>query len=399
MLQVSEALARVLANAVPVETEIVCLLDADGRVLAKALTARRSQPPFNVSAMDGFAVVRNDVLSPPVVLNVIGVSAAGHGYHQPLAPGDAVRIFTGAPLPPNADAIVIQENTRSVGQQVEVLEGLPNPGHVRAAGMDFRTGETLLAAGRRLTARDVSLAAAMGYASLEVRRRPRVDIIATGDEIVLPGDPIGVDQIVCSNPFGVAGIVQRAGGSPYFRGIAPDEHSALAEMCKCAIGADLLITIGGASVGDHDIVAPVLKSMGMTLDFWKIAMRPGKPLMCGQIGSTLVIGLPGNPVSSLICSHVFIRPLIHALLNVSPGEPDLEMATAAVALDPNGSRQHYMRAIATRTGEGEVLVTPVASQDSSLLRALAASNALIVRPPNAPPVTKGSQVPITRIDF
>ena len=399
LICVAEARSRILADAEPVATEIVDLMACDGRVLAGPVAARRTQPPFDTSAMDGYAVRRSDVAQLPARLDVVGEAAAGRGYDGAVEPGQAVRIFTGAPVPDAADAVVIQENTERDGDHVVVTMGAPERGHIRKRGIDFETGAELFDAGRRLTPRDVTLAAAMGHDSLSVRRKPVVALLATGDELVLPGQPVGRDQIVCSNPFGISAMVERAGGAAQFLGIAPDTREDLSAMCSRARDADILVTIGGASVGDHDLVGPVLRDMGMELDFWRIAMRPGKPLMFGRLDRTFVIGLPGNPVSSLICSRIFLLPLISALLGCA-SEPDLtEVAAAAVAMDKNGPREHYMRATVEHDQDGTRHVRPIASQDSSLLAPLAGADVLIVRPANDPPVAAGDSVRIMRLDF
>ncbi len=399
LLSVAQARARILANARTLNTETVALFDADGRTLARDLQALRTQPPFDVSAMDGFAVRRDDVATLPVRLTLIGEAAAGRGFDGCVGEGQAVRIFTGAPVPGGANAIVIQENTRYDLNQVDIIAGAPETGHIRKRGIDFAHGDRLIAAGTVLNARDVTLAAAMGHASLGVRRRPKVALIATGDELVLPGAPVGADQIVCSNPFGIAAMVRRAGGEPMFLGIAPDDRDALGALCRQAADADILVTIGGASVGDHDIVAPVLQALGMALDFWRIAMRPGKPLMFGRLAHSYVIGLPGNPVSSLICTRVFVVPLIRALLGQTAIDTRMERAVAGAAMAANGPRQHYMRAVSRPGDDGVLHVTPIASQDSSLLASLAKSDVLIVRPPNDRPVSVGQPVSVLRLDF
>ena len=399
LISVADARSRILAQAQPLANEQVDLISCDGRVLGAALAAQRTQPPFDVSAMDGYAVRRADVAGLPARLDVIAQSAAGRGYNGKVGPGQAVRIFTGAPVPEAADAIVIQEDTERDGDQVVVTRGAPDPGHIRKRGIDFEEGAVLVNAGRRLTPRDVTLAAAMGHDRLAVRRRPVVAILATGDELVLPGQPVGRDQIVCSNPFGIAAMIARAGGTARFLGIAPDTREDLGEMCNRARGADVLVTIGGASVGDHDLVGPVLQDMGMELDFWRIAMRPGKPLMFGRLDQTFVIGLPGNPVSSLICTRIFLLPLIDALLGSDTGPERTEAAVSAVAMDQNGPREHYMRATLEFDDRGNRCVRPITSQDSSLLAPLARSDVLIVRPSHDLPVAAGDSVRIMRLDF
>ncbi|MFZ4806929.1 MAG: gephyrin-like molybdotransferase Glp [Hyphomicrobiaceae bacterium] len=398
-LTVAEALARVLDGATPLETETVDVAEAQGRTLAAPLAARLTQPPFDASAMDGYAVRAADVARLPARLAVIGEAAAGHPFAGSVGAGEAVRIFTGAPVPQGADAVVIQENTRRDGTAVVVTEGTPEAGHVRRRGFDFAAGDALLAAGRRLGPRELSLAAAMGHGEIAVRRAPRVAVLATGDELVLPGETPGPGQIVCSNHLGVAALCRQAGAVVRFLGIARDTTKSLDHHIAAATDADVLVTIGGASVGDHDLVGTVLRSHGMALDFWKIAMRPGKPLMFGKLGAQRVLGLPGNPVSSLICARVFVVPLIAALLGRPSTAETLETMPAGAPIERNGSRQHYMRATVRPGPDGRQAAHPARSQDSSLLSPLAESNAFIVRPIDAPAVAAGGDVQILRLDF
>lgn len=399
-LTVEEARDRIVAGLPPLpRIEQVPLLEAAGRVLAEPLKALRTQPPFNASAMDGYAIRAADVARLPATLTVIGESAAGHGFHKPLGPGEAVRIFTGAPIPDGADAIVIQENTRRDANRVTITEGEIDPSFVRPKGGDFSAGTVHIPAGRRLTARDVTLAAAMGHPRVPVRAAPKVALLATGDELVLPGEPIGQDQIVCSNVYGIAAMVVAAGGAPQFVGIAKDTAESLMAHVAKAADADIIVTIGGASVGDHDLVAPVLTKRGMTLDFWKLAMRPGRPLMYGRLGKQHVLGLPGNPVSSLVCTRLFLTPLVRALLGLEPEPARPLTARTRVALEANGPRAHYMRGTITPGADGTPEVTPVRSQDSSLLTPLAESACLIVRPIRAPAAPAGAAVPVLSLDF
>jgi molybdopterin molybdotransferase len=398
-LAVEEALARVLAGVTPTEIERVPLMAARGRVLAEVLAAGHDQPPFDASSMDGYAVRAADVAALPASLAVVGEAAAGRGFAGGVNTGQAVRIFTGAPLPAGADLVVIQENTRRDGVQVVVEATSADGPFIRRRGFDFARGATLLTPPRRLTARDVALAAAMGHAALPVRRRPVVAILATGDELVLPGRAVGPDQIVCSNPFGVAAMVEDAGGEARFLGIARDDRADLARRFAEADGADVLVTIGGASKGDHDLVAPVLESRGVRLDFWNIAMRPGKPMMFALDGRRRVLGLPGNPVSALICTRVFLVPLLRSLVGLDAGPEKPEPALAAVAMEANGPRQHYARGLIERGADGSERVRPVRSQDSSLLSPLAAADCLIVRPSHAAEVPAGGPVGILRLDF
>lgn len=399
-LTVEDALVRILACASPITNQqTVPLEEADGRVLARPLQALLTQPPFSASAMDGYAVRAADVVTLPARLRVIGEAAAGHAFADPIAAGEAVRIFTGAPIPPGASAIVIQENTERAADHVVVTDGKPDAEHIRPCGGDFRSGDTLIGNDRRLTSRDITLAAAMGHGRIEARRRPVVAVLATGDELVVPGATPGPDQIVCSNALGVAAMVRMAGGEPRLIGIARDSAESLGSHIDRAAAADILVTIGGASVGDHDLVGPVLARRGLDLSFWKIAMRPGKPLMYGRLDGQHVLGLPGNPVSSLVCARLFLVPLVRALLGLEP-EPDRSLdAVAACPIGRNGPRAHYMRATLTRAAGGVLHATPAPNQDSSLIRPLAAADCLLVRPINAAPTAAGDRVPVLLMDF
>ncbi|MEO1544313.1 MAG: gephyrin-like molybdotransferase Glp, partial [Pseudomonadota bacterium] len=368
MLSVADARARILADVAAVsETETVPLIEAAGRVTAAPVLARFDQPPFAASAMDGYAVRANDLAGSKPEFVVVGEAAAGHGYAGQVGAHEAVRIFTGAPLPAGADAIVIQENVNRQDDRIHVVDGQPEPGHVRPKAGDFARGDALIAANQLLTSRDVTLAAAMGHAALTVRRKPVVAILATGDELVMPGEAPGADQIVCSNSFGLAAMVRAFGGEAQCLGIARDTADDLNAHLDRAENADVLITIGGASVGDHDLVADVLQARGMSLDFWKIAMRPGKPLMFGRIGETRMIGVPGNPVSSLICGRLFGVPLIQRLLGLPGLAPVPRMLPLAGTIPANGPREHYMSGQIVEGPEGRFSVVASASQDSSLL--------------------------------
>jgi molybdopterin molybdotransferase len=399
-LTVEQARNEVLRGVKPIaDIERVPLMNAAGRVLAAPLLATLTQPPFAASAMDGYAVRAADVTSLPARLKVVGEAAAGHALATRIGPGEAARIFTGAPLPDGADAIVIQENTTRDGDRVTIIAGEPDAEHVRPRAGDFSLGDQLFATGRRLGVHEITIAAAAGHPQLAVRRKPRIALLATGDELVLPGTTPRADQIVCSNPYGIAALVAAAGGEPLFLGIAADTRESLDAHIARAADADVLVTLGGASVGDHDLVGPVLQARGLSLAFWKIAMRPGKPLMFGALGAQRVLGLPGNPVSSLITARLFLVPLIHALLGL-PAEPEVTAtAFAATALPANGPRAHYMRATKRQRTDGALEVVPVRSQDSSLLSPLIDADCLIVRPIGAPAVTVGDAVPILPLDL
>jgi molybdopterin molybdotransferase len=402
LLPVADALAQVLSSAgsaLPAET--IPLADAHNRRLANGLAARRTQPPAPLSAMDGYAVRRADIETVPATLKLIGTSAAGHGFRGTVGTGETVRIFTGAPLPDGADTIVIQEDTDTSGNAITMKESEPLGRHVRAAGLDFKTGDVLLEAGRRLGPAELALAAAMNHSHVEVARKPLVAILATGDELVAPGQEPGPDQIVASNNFAVAAYVERAGGKVLDLGIAPDNFPAIEGAIRRAREekADILVTLGGASVGDHDLVQDALKNEGMDLGFWRIAMRPGKPLMHGVIGDMRVLGLPGNPVSAIVCAILFLVPLVRALT----GDPDAGAdpsipATLGEDMRENDTRQDYVRSRVAGLSEGLPVATPFSRQDSSMLGTLAQSQGLIIRPPFAPAAKQGDPCRIILLD-
>lgn len=399
-LSVSEALTRILHAVTVMASEQVALADANGRILAEDVAATLTQPPFDASAMDGYAVCMSDVARLPATLEVIGEAAAGSGFSGTLGPGQAVRIFTGAPVPQGADAIVIQENTNQADGQVTVHDGTPDPNHIRPRGLDFSRGDTLLRAGDKLSARTLTLAAAMGHSHLTVRRKPRVAIIATGNELVLPGEAVGQDQIVCSNPFGLLAMTNAAGGDGQFIGIARDDREALRAALAQTKDADIIVTIGGASVGDHDLVGPVFKEAGMALDFWRIKMRPGKPLLFGRLNTQRVLGLPGNPTSSLICARVYLVPLIAALLGQDPTPlTEGEAATLSEALPANGPREHYMRGVIEHRDGQSMHVRALSKQDSSMLTPLANADCLIIRESHAPKADVNDKVIVLKLDF
>jgi molybdopterin molybdotransferase len=394
MISVEEALARLLAPLEALPPEQVSVADAVGRVLAEDVAARRTQPPFAVSAMDGYAVRAADVAQVPARLKIVAEIPAGAGFGGTISAGETARIFTGAPLPAGADAIVIQEDTERDGDQVEIREGAPKGRYVRRAGLDFAEGDVLLRAGRRLTPRDIGLAAAMNRPWLFVHRRPRVGILSTGDEIVMPGDPIGPHQIVSSNALGLAAFATACGALPILVGNAPDDPDALRHIAMAAQGVDLFVTTGGVSVGEHDLVREVLSEEGLAIDFWQIAMRPGKPLMVGKYRGTPMVGLPGNPVSTLVCSLLFLKPALERLSGLpDDGEPQTT-ARLGIALKQNDRRQDYLRARLQRAPDGALEVVPFEVQDSSMMRPLAASDCLVMRPPHAPALPAGSEVPI-----
>lgn len=402
LIPVAEALARVLASvAAPVEAETVPLARAAGRTLAADVVASRTQPPFPASAMDGYAVRSADAAMVGATLRLIGTSAAGHGFPGRIGAGEAVRIFTGAPVPEGADAILIQEDAAAEAGAVRVLEPVEPARFIRRAGLDFTAGQTLIPAGTSLDARRLALAAAAGHPRLPVRRRPRVAILATGDELVEPGATPGWDQIVASNSLALGALAAEAGADIVDLGIAGDDHDALADAFRRARAAraDLLVTLGGASVGDHDLVQAALAKEGLELGFWRVALRPGKPLMHGRLGDMLVIGLPGNPVSSIVCGLLFVVPAIRALQgDPRAGADRSEPATLGRDMPENDGRADYMRAsLALEPGRLPV-ATAEQRQDSSMLAVLGRSEALLLRAPHAPAARAGDPCRIIRLD-
>jgi molybdopterin molybdotransferase len=401
LLPVEEALAAILEGVAPTEPEFVSIFSCRNRTLAQDVASLRTQPPFATSAMDGYAVRAADIARPGARLRLIGTSAAGHRFAGEMGAGETVRIFTGAPLPAGADTILIQENASVSNDIVTPSQSEPLGRFVRAAGLDFHEGEVLLSAGTRIGAREISLAAAMNHAALPVHRRPRVAILATGDELAQPGGQAGPDQIIASNHLGVGAAVESAGGEAIHLGIAEDNFPSLEKHIAAARDqrADVLVTIGGASVGDHDLVQSALGREGMALDFWRIAMRPGKPLMFGQLGPMRIIGLPGNPVSSIVCALIFIQPLVRALSGDRAAAADRsEPAIAGAPLPANDERQDYLRAKICSYSNGLPVVVPHARQDSSMLSTLAQSDALLIRGVHAPALAEGQPCRILRLD-
>ena len=401
LIPVAEALARILAS-VPRATavEVVPLGAAAGRTLAADVVATRTQPPFPASAMDGYAVRAADATA-SASLRLVGTSAAGHGFSGTIGPGETVRIFTGAPVPEGADGILIQENARAEGPAIHVLEAVTPQKFVRRAGLDFSEGDVLLTEGDTLDARRLALAAAAGRGSVAVRRKPRVAILATGDELVQPGEVPAWDQIVASNALALAALVNGSGGEAIDLGIAGDTLPALeAAFARArAAEADLLVTLGGASVGDHDLVQTALAAEGLELGFWRVALRPGKPLMHGHLGDMLVIGLPGNPVSSIVCGLLFVVPAVRALLgDPRAGADRSEPATLGRDLDANDGRQDYMRAVLDTAPDRLPVAHPESRQDSSMLAVLGRAEALLVRAPHAPAARAGNPCRIIRLD-
>jgi molybdopterin molybdotransferase len=399
MMPVEEAKARVLKGARTLPRESVPLHHCAARVLAADVKARRDQPPFPASAMDGYAVRFADVEKAPARLRIIGTAPAGHGFKGTVGPGQAVRIFTGAPVPKGADTVVIQENAEASDGRVSVTVPAQRLGqHIRRQALDFARGQSLLRQGTLLGAREIGLAAAMNWPALPVTRRPRVAIFTTGDELVAPGRTPKADQIVSSNSFALAAFVRRYGGEPVDLGIIPDKLNVISRAIRKASGADILLTTGGASVGDHDLVQAALKEAGIKLDFWKIALRPGKPLMFARDGTRRILGLPGNPVSALVCARIFLKPLIFALLG-RPAPDDVIKARLGSPLPANDLRQDYLRAEVSRGADGSYWAAPFRIQDSSMQRALTEAQGLIVRAPHAPEAREGDLVDLILMDF
>lgn len=400
VISVAEARAGILSAFASLPAETVALPDALGRVLAEPVVARLSQPPFAASAMDGWAVRAADVAGAgpdsPIVLRRVGESAAGHAFDGTVATGEAVRIFTGAPLPTGADAVVMQEDCVAIDDSaVRVRRAVPPNRFVRPAGLDFSAGEELLPKGRRLTARDVALAACANIPWLRVHRRPRVAVLATGDEIALPGEPLGPSQIVSSNALGLCALVTAQGGQAHNLGIALDTPESLAAMAEGAAGCDLLVTTGGASQGDHDLVHGVLGDRGVSLTFYTVAMRPGKAVMFGRAKGVPLLGLPGNPVSTGVTALLFLVPLLRVLQGLPPDDPAARrVARLGAALPANDAREEFIRATLSVGDDGELTATPFPRQDSAMMSRLARADALIPRAAHAPAAEAGDEVTV-----
>ena len=400
LMPVTEALSAVLAGAEPLPEEMIALDAAHHRVLARDVAARRTQPPQAMSAMDGYAVRAADASNVAARLKVIGEIAAGRPFDKTVGAGEAVRIFTGGVIPEGADAVVIQEDTVAEEGGITITEAAVAGRHIRPAGVDFRQGDVLLARGIRLTDRDLSLAAGMNYPELAVRRRPKVAILATGDELVMPGSSPGPGQIVYSNGYALRALARAEGAETIDLGIAADTVEATTQGIRRArdSGADILVTTGGASVGDHDLVKQSLEAEGVTMAFWRIAMRPGKPMMHGRLGAMQVIGLPGNPVSSYVCGFLFLVPLIRKLSGRSVIHHTSETALLGRGVAANYDlREDYLRARLELRSDGVLIATPVDQQDSSLLGNLAAARALVIRAPFAPAAAAGSACELLRL--
>lgn len=396
LLSVEEALSRILAGVTPVAVEHVALGDAGGRILAEPLTARRTQPAFAGSAMDGYAFSSADAAQ-GARLAVVGESVAGRRFADPLGANEAVRIFTGAPLPEGADAVLPQEQAILEDGKLLLSEAVEPGRYVRDAGIDFSEGESVLAAGRQLGPRELMLAASANHAVVAVRRRPRVAVLSIGDELVLPGGDPGPDETMAVNAFAILELARAAGAETTDLGVIADETARVSEAVLAASSsADVLVTIGGASVGDRDVTKAGLADAGMTLDFWRIAMRPGKPLVFGRVAGMAVLGLPGNPVSSFVCGLIFLRPLIAALLGTPPVD-GREPAILGSPIPANGERASYLRATLDLTGDGLPKASPMANQDSSLVTVLAQADCLLIRPAHAKAEAAGAPCSMIRL--
>jgi molybdopterin molybdotransferase len=390
MISVAEARARILGALAPLGTETVALPEAWGRVLAEDIAARVAVPPADVSAMDGYAVRAADLAVVPATLRVVGAAPAGHPFQGQVGAGETVRVFTGSVIPAGADAVIAQEDSSRDGDRVTLTEAAKPGKFVRRQGQDFAPGDLLLKAPRKLNAREVGLVAAANHPWVRVYRRARVAIIATGDEIALPGEPIPPGGLVSSNSHALAACIRAAGGEPLHLGIARDDPAAIATAADMARGADLLVTSGGASVGEHDLVQGALAARGLALDFWKIAMRPGKPLMWGRLGLLPLLGLPGNPVSAMVCAILFLVPAIAVLQGLPASEPPTVTVRLAVDLPANDNRADHLRARLSRGPDGAWEATPFPLQDSGMLARLAWADCLVLRAPHAPALPAGA---------
>jgi molybdopterin molybdotransferase len=397
-MPVAEALQRVLADARPLPAEDVLLQDALGRVLATDLTALRTQPPAALSAMDGYAVRAADVANGPASLTLIGEVAAGHPFDGTVGPGQAARIFTGGVMPDGADTVVIQELVTRDGNRVTTQKPTAKARNVRAAGIDFTQGDALLHKGRRLTDRDLMLAAAMNHPTLSVYRRPKVAVLGTGDELLMPGSQPSDGEIIYSNGFALNALARNEGAEVRDLGIARDRLDDITAAIRTArdSGADILLTSGGASVGDHDLVQRALTAEGLDLSFWRVALRPGRPMMHGRLGDMHVLGVPGNPVSSYVCAFLFLAPLIRKLSGRSDIEQIPESARLGRDMPANDERADYIRATLVAGPDG-IVATPLPAQDSSLMAPLALADCLLIRPPNASAEAAGSPCVILKL--
>ena len=397
LMPVHEAVQRVLADAAPLGTETIALEDALGRVLAEDLAAKRTQPPADVSAMDGYAVRADDVAEAPVTLDLIGEVAAGHPFDGEVKAGQAARIFTGGLVPAGADCVIIQEVARRDGARVLIERSGIRGKNIRRKGIDFSAGQVLLTRGTRLNDRDLMLAASMNHTHFAAHRKPKVAVLGTGDELVPPGSEPKAGEIVYSNGFALTALSRMEEAEARDFGVARDRIEDIVALMRAARdwGADVLVTTGGASVGEHDLVQRALRSEGMDLSFWRVALRPGRPMMHGRLDRLQVLGVPGNPVSSYVCSFLFLVPLIRKLSGRTQIEHVRHRATLGRDLPENDEREDYLRAVLTQGPDGEI-ATPVRVQDSSLMAPLSRSGCVVIRPPHAAAASAGSRVDILK---
>ncbi|MEZ7137132.1 gephyrin-like molybdotransferase Glp [Komagataeibacter sp. SM21] len=398
MLSVSEARERILQGVFPLPAEVVALTDACGRVSAAPLAARLSNPPADVSAMDGYAVRAADLSTGGTTLECVAEAPAGHPVATTIGQGQCARIFTGSVMPAGTDAVLIQENAQVDGRAVTTGHVIAPGTFVRRRGQDFAQGQVVIPVGRRLSARDIGLAAAANHPWVEVTRRPRVAIAATGDELLLPGSTLAAGQIANSSTPMLAALLRQAGAEPVMLPVLRDNMSDLATLERMVDGVDMLITTGGASVGSHDLVRRGLEQVGLKTDFWKIAMRPGRPLMSGHLGRLPFIGLPGNPVAAFVCTVVFVLPALRRMAGLDSAVEPPQRAVLGVDLPENDWRMDFLRSSLTHDGQGQQIATPFPIQDSAMLHILADSQALVLRAPHAPPARAGDMCDIIRID-
>jgi len=401
LMPVADALASILQTAKPLPGENAPLAEAAGRVLTEDIAAQTTQPPADVSAMDGYAVRAADLAAVPVTLTIIGEVAAGHPLARDVKEGEAARIFTGGVMPIGTDTVVIQENATRADGTVTINTAAAAGKNVRRAGLDFAQGDVLLPKGRHLTARDLMLAAAMNHAALPVHHAPKVAVLGTGDELILPGTPAQAGQIFYSNGFALMALARQEGCGVIDLGIVPDrvEDTIAAIRRARSLNADILVTCGGASVGDHDLVQKSLAAEGLALSFWKVALRPGRPVMHGRLGDMQVLGLPGNPVSAYVCALLFLVPLIRRLSGRTDLSAVAESALLGTDLPANDERMDFLRATLAPGRDGAPVATPLPIQDSSMMAALAKADCLLIREPHAPAAKAGDRCAIVKLGF
>lgn len=398
-ISVQDALKLILKNISPTQTETIPITEVSSRILAEDLESKITNPPFDTSAMDGYAVHREDIIDLPILLKIVGEARAGSAFDGFIEKRECVRIFTGAPLPAGADHIVIQENTERNDNFIKIINNNIASSNIRKRGCDFIEEKILLHKGSKLNSRSIMLAAAMGHSALCVQKKPIIAILATGDELAEPSEVPNPNQIICSNSYGILSLVQSSGAQGVLLGIARDTQEELITKFSKAEGADIIVTSGGVSVGDYDLVTPAFQSLGMKVQFWNISMKPGKPMLYGRIGKQIILGLPGNPISALLTARIFLVPLIEKLLNFKSSELTTIRAQLTMSLEENGPRTHYMRAHIIKNSNGDFLVTPQTSQDSSLVSQFARANVLIIREAHAPKVEQNSLIDVHSIDF